>query len=365
MSYLIKILFFSYVITMKIIEGSVGFIEISLMLLIIASNIYRSKYKNSLVLIIGEAAAILYLSYTEAAYIYLYPITAYDLIQSGYCYISGLLIIPGVILLEPKSLATFLLLMILCGYFSYISNRTKKREMLYREAYDNERSMRYELERVKAELLHASKNIEHLTELRERNRIAREIHDSLGHSLAGIMMQLQAAAKIWEKDQSKSKELLQNSIKVLSQAIVTLRETVHNIKPKEAMGLEYIEDTIKNFTYCTVEFSKKGDMTLLKPHHIEIFGHNVKEALTNIIKYSEATKVTITLEANDNYARLHIKDNGKGCNNIREGLGISGMRERMKYAGGMMSVNGEEGFNIVCLIPMNDGGGIIEGSNSR
>jgi len=365
MNNMIKILFFSYVITMKIIGGNVGFVDISLLLLIIASNVYRSKYRNSLLLIIGEVFIILYLSYVEAIYIYLYPIVAYDFIQSGYFYISGLLIIPGVIMLEARYLTTYLLLMALCIYFSYMSNRTKDREMQYREAYDNERRLRYELERVKAELLHASKNIEHMAELRERNRIAREIHDSVGHSLAGIMMQLQASAKIWEKDQPKSQELLQNSIKGLSKAIVMLRETVYNIRPKESIGIEYIEDIIENFTYCTVEFSKKGDMTLLKPHHIEILGQNVKEALTNILKHSEATKVDITLEVNNNYARLHIKDNGKGCRNIREGLGISGMRERVKYAGGMLSVSGEKGFNIVCLIPMNDGGGIIEGADSR
>jgi len=364
MNCIIKILLFSYVITMKIIGGSIGFIELSLLLLIIASNIYRGMYRNSIILMLGEVALIFYMSYMEVTYIYLYPIAAYDLIQSGYIYISGLLIIPGIIMLEAKSLLTYLLLIIMCGYFSYINKRMKEREILYREAYDNERRLRYELERARAELLHASKNIEHLTELRERNRIAREIHDSVGHSLAGIMMQLQASLKIWDKDQYKSRELLQNSIKGLSEAIVTLRETVHNIKPKEAIGIECIEDIIKNFTYCTVEFSKKGDMTLLKPHHIEIFSHNIKEALTNIIKHSEATKVTITLEANDNYARLHIKDNGRGCKNIKEGLGISGMRERMKYAGGILNVSGDDGFNIVCLIPMNDGGGIIEGAHS-
>ena len=364
MNCIIKMLFFSYVITMNIMEGSIGFIEVALMLLLIASNIYRDMYKNSIMLMIGEAAVILYLSYMEATYIYLYPIMAYDLIQSGYYYISGLLIIPGVILLDAKSLATYLLLMALCGYFSYVSNRTKEREMLYREAYDNERRLRYELERVRAEMLHASKNIEHMTELRERNRIAREIHDSVGHSLAGIMMQLQASAKLREKDESKSQELLENSIKGLSEAIVTLRETVHNIRPKEILGLEYIEAIINDFTYCEVELVKKGDMSLLKPHHIEILSYNIKEALTNVSRYSEATKVHISIEANRNYIRLYIKDNGKGCKNISEGLGLSGMRERMKYAGGIISINGDDGFTIVCIIPVNDGGVISESVNS-
>ncbi len=363
MNYVIKILLFSHVIVMEIIGGEAGFAEVALMLLLIASNIFREKYKNSPMLIIGESVCILLLAAKETSYIYLYPIIAYDLVQSGYYYISGLLIIPGIVILNPFGFTSYSMLLVLCGYFAYISRRMKEREVLYREAYDRERQLRYELERAKAEALNAFREIEHLTELRERNRIAREIHDSVGHSLAGIMMQLQASVKLKDKDTVKSAELLQNSVRGLSDAIVTLRETVHNIKPKEALGLDHIERTVYNFKYCPVEFYKKGDMSLLKPHHIEIFSHNIKEALTNISKHSGATKVNISIEANESYVRLYIKDNGKGCRNIKEGLGLSGMRERLNYAGGVISVSGEDGFIIVCIIPVNVGGAVIESAD--
>ncbi len=352
MNYLIKILFFLYVIAIGIMGNKPDYLEVSLLLLLIASNIFREKFKNSPILIIVEAVFILYLSTKNQYYIYLYSIIAYDLVKSGYFYISGLLIIPGIIILKPLSLINYCMFLILCGYFAYINRRIKGREKSYREAYDKERQYRYELERTKAEILDASQKIEYLTEVRERNRIAREIHDSVGHSLAGIMMQLQASMKLKGKDDDKSRELLKNSIDGLSDAIVTLRETVHNIKPKEAAGLEYIERIIESFTYCPVLFSKKGNMSLLKSHHIEILSNNIKEALTNISKYSGATKVEISIETNEKYARLYIKDNGMGCNNIKEGLGLSGMRERLNYVGGTISISGKNGFMIVCLIPM-------------
>lgn len=363
MNYIVKILFFLYVISLGIMGNEPDFWGLALLLLLIASNVYREKFSNSPLLIAAEAVCILFLSSKDQSYIYLYPIIAYDIVKSGYYYISGLLIIPGIIILKPLSLANYLLLLILCGCFAYISHRMKERERIYREAYDRERQLRYELERAQSEIQQAAKKIEHLTELKERNRIAREIHDSVGHSLAGIMMQLQASMKLRDRDDLKSYELLKSSVAGLSDAIVTLRKTVHNIKPKEALGLEYIEKTIDNFTFCPAVFSKKGDMSLLKPHHIEIFSYNIKEALTNISKHSGATKANISIEANVNYARLYIKDNGTGCHNIKEGLGISGMKERLNNAGGTISVSGEKGFMIVCIIPMNDGGAEIESAD--
>lgn len=360
MNYIIKILFFLYVISVGIMGNEPDFPELALLLLLIASNVYREKFSNSSILIAAEAACILFLSTKDQSYIYLYPIIAYDIVKSGYFYLSGLLIIPGLMILAPVPFMNYLLLLILCGYFAYVSKVMKEREGSYLEAYDRERQFRYALERAKAEISGAYQKIEHLTEVRERNRIAREIHDSVGHSLAGINIQLQASIKLKGKDDDKSYELLKDSISGLSDAIVTLRETVHNIKPKEDVGSEHIKIIIDNFTYCPIEFSKKGDMSLLKPHHIEIFCYNIKEALTNISKHSKATKVNISVEVNENYARLYIKDNGVGSKSIKEGLGLSGMRERLDYAGGTISISSKEGFIIVCLIPMSSGGAVIE-----
>lgn len=363
MEHLIKILIFVYIIAMAIMSSSVDFIPIAFLLMLMASNVFRYKYMNASVLIAAEAVVIYLLAAEEPYYIYLYAITAYDIVKSRYYYLSLLLLIPGMIFLDPPSAANYFLVLVLCGYFAHISLSMKQREEAYREAYDSERHMRYELEKAKSEVQQAATKIEHLTEVRERNRIAREIHDSVGHSLAGIMMQLQASLKLKGKDDLKAYELLKNSIDGLSEAIVTLRETVHNIKPREATGLDYIKKTIDDFKYCTVEFSTKGDMSLLKPHQIEIFSHNIKESLTNISRYSGASKAYISIEANMNFARLCIKDNGVGCKNIKEGLGLSGMKERVHNVGGTISINGDKGFTIVCIIPMNDGGDEVEGAD--
>jgi signal transduction histidine kinase len=92
---------------------------------------------------------------------------------------------------------------------------------------------------------------------------------------------------------------------------------------------------------------------------------NIKEALTNITKYSSATKAYISIEVNEKYIRLYIKDNGVGSKKIKEGLGLSGMRERVRNVGGSISISSEDGFLIVCIIPIDSKGGkIFETTNS-
>jgi len=84
-----------------------------------------------------------------------------------------------------------------------------ERKTTYQQAYDRERQTRYALEETKAKLLQAARKTAHLAEIRERNRIAREIHDSVGHKLAGILLLLQATAKVQGKDPEKAQGLLQ------------------------------------------------------------------------------------------------------------------------------------------------------------
>ncbi|MFL0249308.1 sensor histidine kinase [Clostridium neuense] len=121
---------------------------------------------------------------------------------------------------------------------------------------------------------------------------------------------------------------------------------------------------IHNFSFCPVEFKFTGDFNKLKPNYIEIIASNIKEALTNAAKYSKASKIYISIDINEVYLRLYIKNNGVSCSNIKEGLGLSGMRERVNNVGGSISIDSHDGFIIVCVIPFS-GGEIFEGSNSR
>ncbi|KAB3533586.1 sensor histidine kinase [Alkaliphilus pronyensis] len=364
MKIVFKLSFLAFVIIQIILSNSVNIEEVVFMLTLLSLSIFREKYISN-IWIVGIEAIIIYIAGGyNSLFLLLYAITIYDLIEMSYY----LLIIPTVIIgyihLSINSFLYFLFFIFLSGLFSYVNHGLLEKEKILKQSFDKERKARYELEQVRVKLLESSKEIAHLTEIKERNRIAREIHDNIGHSIAGILLQLQAAEKLFTRNNEKALELLKKSVEGLAETLVHLRETVHNIKPKDNLGIEYIESVIDHFQYCPIDFKHCGDFNRLSQNHMEIIVYNIKEALTNIAKHSKASKVNITIETNEMYTRLLIKDNGIGCNNIKENLGLEGMKHRIRNVGGTISINGQDGFLIVCVIPMDKGGFIGEGANS-
>jgi signal transduction histidine kinase len=351
----IKIPFFLYMISLFVFKGNIPYDELLILFLIIAVNVYKERFSNSVFLVLVSFCLIFAGIITDRNFGILFCITVFDLVYKR-TYIG---LIPVFIILScfffNKELPYLLLTMALCSAIAYATEEAEKSGIVYKNNLDNERKLRYELEQTRAKLLAAAGETAHLTEVSERNRIAREIHDNIGHNIAGILIQLQASLKLFGLDNDKSKEILKKSIDGLSESVNLIRDTVYNIKPLEKLGVEYINNIINNFAFCPVEFRFNGDFNTLSPEHIGILAANIKEALTNASRYSNATKIEIKIDINENFTRLYIKDDGKGCKKIKEGLGLSGMRERVDNFGGSISISSEDGFMIVCIIPVHRG----------
>lgn len=351
MRYIFKLFLFMFLIIQLALGSSVTFYEVVAVLILAALNTYREKYMNSVYIILVEMVVIFFALGLNPYFIALYGITVYDMVYKR-LYIGFVpVFIIGFSFLSGQNLVEYILLIGLSSLFAYASRELSEKEKSFKKSYDTERRYRYELESAKARLINSSMEAAHIAEIRERNRIAREIHDSIGHNIAGILLQLQAAYKVHSRDEKKSMELLDKSIEGLRSSLDLLRDTVHNLKPRERVGIEYIERLVKNFTFCETSFKYTGDFNSLPSNHVEIISTTIKEALTNTSKYSSATMVQIQIDVNDIFTRLYIKDNGKGSENIKEGLGISGMRERIKNIGGSLSIDSHKGFMIVCIIP--------------
>lgn len=340
-------------------NGNVPYFYVAIILIILILNIIREKYVYSNVLVLFEIFCIAYGAKSNIDFIYMYAITLFDLMHvkdSKWIKTSLItsIMIYTVISIPRYKLFEYLMFIFVCSLFGYLDEKLIQSEKIFRNLYDKERRNRYELEIVKQKLLISSKDIAHIAELNERNRIAREIHDTIGHSIAGILMQLQAAYKIKEKNIEKSYILIEKSIQGLSNSLTVLRDTVHKIKPSQKLGIEYIKSVIDNFKFCVVDFNYRGDFNTIPANIIEIVCTNIKETLTNASKYSCANKIKINIDVNNKYIRLYIKDNGKGCEKIKEGMGISGMKDRIKNVGGTISISGKDGFLIVCIIPLNN-----------
>ena len=354
MKSLLKLLFLIYIITILAIGGEVTYLAVLVLILIIGVNVFKERFYDTLYITIASFILILVGIWLDRNFTFLLGIPLFDFANKK-AYIGVLLVfILGIYFTLEFRLFSLLLLMGLCGILAYEMREAEEKESNYKNRLDEERRLRYELELIKVKLLNSSKDLVHLTEVSERNRIAREIHDNVGHGIAGILIQLQAANKLFKRDENRTQEILTSSIENLSDALTLLRNTVHNIKPKENLGMEYLKNVIHNFGFCPVDLKLYGNFGLLVSSQLEIFGSIIKEALTNAAKHSKATRVDISIEINEKYARLYIKDNGIGCVKLNEGLGISGMKERVLNMGGTISISSNDGFLIVCLVLMAD-----------
>lgn len=223
------------------------------------------------------------------------------------------------------------------------------------ELYEELRRSNYELETARSRLLDYSKQIEKITKLEERNRISRELHDSIGHNLTGVLMQVDAAKQVMEIDRNKGMEILEAAYKNINTSIEAVRQTVRDIKPNEYQThrssiLELI-NRFKSETGINVEYKTSGIPYELYPSIEMVLYRNIQEALTNAIRHGGATNILVHIIYKHECTEVVISDNGKGCREIKKGLGLSGMEERLEIIGGSIEYKLGNGFTINMYIP--------------
>ena len=213
-----------------------------------------------------------------------------------------------------------------------------------------DRGERLKLETLREVTERETQNAARLAEMAERSRIAQDIHDNVGHEISGASIALQTALKLYEKnDFSRSKDLLEQSAKRLETASERLREAVHNLKPSRIASAGTLRELCADFEFCEIRYSAAGDLEGVP--HWELLAANLKEALTNVSRHSDATLVTVELNGNADSVRLRVADNGHKANAANAGLGLTGMRERVRAAGGTLAVNAGNGFAVVMVLP--------------
>lgn len=187
--------------------------------------------------------------------------------------------------------------------------------------------------------------------LRERNRIAREIHDNVGHVLSRTIL-LTGAARTANKDQNLD-SLLKGLDESLNSAMDSIRSSVHDLHDDAVNLQEVIMGIISDIKTENVEF--KYDMSQIIPREVKCcFAGVTKEGLSNAVKYSNATQIKITMREHPAIYQLCIEDNGRGCKNYDKnttGIGLKNMRERVEALNGTLQINGGKGFRIFIVIP--------------
>ena len=198
--------------------------------------------------------------------------------------------------------------------------------------------------------------VKYLSQLEERNTLAQNIHDKIGHVLAGSLIQLEAARLVIDRDQSRSKEIIINVIHVLKEGMEDIRSTLRTIKPApEQLGINRLKAILDEHSFNSqmkTHLNYQGDLNCITHSQWRIILENVREALTNTLKYSSAGEVKINLEIMNKLIKVEIKDNGVGAISIKKGLGLEGMEERTESCGGKLILDSSDGFSVITLLPV-------------
>ena len=198
--------------------------------------------------------------------------------------------------------------------------------------------------RLEAERL--SKEVESLATELERTRIAQEIHDSLGHTLTSLNIQLEVARKFVDRDQRKSHEALELAKQLASQSLTDVRTAIQSIRQPDFDLKESINTLAKQMKQSqTLEILLDiSAENIPKAIGYQLF-RIVQECLTNIMKHAEASEVRIDLQFDSKKIQLNVSDNGKGLpENLKsQGFGIRGMQERVESMHGNLDIQSSPG----------------------
>jgi signal transduction histidine kinase len=226
-----------------------------------------------------------------------------------------------------------------------------------------ERQSREKLAIAHEQLQRYALRIEDQSALHERNRIAREIHDSLGHTLTAQSIQLDSALLLSRSNLEQSNLFLKEAKQLCTQALREVRQSVTTLRlrtdPLQGKSLETaIASLVEDFRTTT---AVEPDCTLnvtqpLSPETITTIYRILQEALTNIIRHSAATKVTIHMFERDQSLCLLIIDDGKGFDPLQNstGFGLQGMQERALILRGQFNLQSSlgEGCRISVQLPL-------------
>lgn len=225
----------------------------------------------------------------------------------------------------------------------------------------SERELWTELTIAHQQLQQYAQQEKELAAVQERNRIARNIHDSLGHVLSALNFQLQAAIERWRNhyDTDQIKPFVEQAYELGTDAMREVRESVRALRSEGQSMTEAISDLVQRFQDGTgIPAQLSVEMIAAPPVSVsETTYRVVQEALTNIHKHAQASTVRVTLKASRNQVRVEVIDDGCGFDSQRSfssGFGLTGMRERVIALGGTLEVvaNPGCGCHVVAEVPI-------------
>lgn len=328
---------------------------VSFLLCILFTSVIYSFSFHRLPLYLSLLYGILALFFPKLALFF--PVLFYDII-AYHLYPSGIIFAAVCLwhyLLTDPALCLFLCFGSLLAVFLERGN-TRQQQLLdqFHQQRDEDTELTLLLRQKNKHLLETQNyEIKNAT-LQERNRIAREIHDNVGHILSRSILMLGAIKAVNKKEELE--EPLNTLHETLSEAMNNIRISVHDLHDESINLEENIRKLVHDFTFCKTEL--EYDMGLSVPKDIKYALIMIlKEALTNVSRHSNASLVTIRLREHPALYQMIIRDNGTGHHELLQsgresaGIGLTNIADRIQTLNGSLQISETSGFQLFITIP--------------
>ena len=195
----------------------------------------------------------------------------------------------------------------------------------------------------------AQGEVEHLAKVAERERIARDMHDVLGHTLSLITLKAELARKLVDRDPERAKQEMQDVENTSRAALADVREAIRGYRTEGIFAELARARAALETAGVTVECDT--DRVALSPEQESVLSLALREAVTNVVRHADASRCNVSLKRNDAQCTLEIADDGCGAAGP-EGNGLRGMRERLEAIGGSLRLLTTNGTRLIIDLPL-------------
>jgi two-component system sensor histidine kinase DesK len=209
-----------------------------------------------------------------------------------------------------------------------------------------------ERNRMNRKLRKANEEIENLAKVAERERIARDLHDVLGHTLSVITLKSELAGKLIDRDPQRAGKEIREVEQISRQALSDVRDAIRGYRSQGLVAELAQAKTTLETAGLTVQCDAATTMKLPAVQE-SVLSLAVREAVTNVVRHAQARTCRMRLEQQNGSCRLEIQDDGCGSFN-GEGNGLRGMRERVEMLGGTLNRNTEAGTKLIITLPLKE-----------
>ena len=200
------------------------------------------------------------------------------------------------------------------------------------------------------ELRIAREAVEEMARIAERERIGRDLHDLLGHTLSVIVLKSELASKLADRDVSRAVAEIRDVERISRETLTEVRKAVQGYR-SEGLHAEF-GNAERVLAAAGVQPLVDRSAVALPPDEERVLAFALREAVTNVVRHSDARHCWITLRIDDGRAVLEVKDDGNGCLSP-EGSGLSGMRERLRQVAGTLEREaGSDGTRLRMQLPL-------------